>query len=302
MTARDIDTDNPSRLPAAYGAAVFAILIWGGTPAATKFAVEAIDPVLAGVLRTIIAGAIVLPIAVYRRMPMPGNSREWGLLGLMILGVFVIFPLFFSYGIKQTSTAHAALINAAIPIFTGAFGAVAERRIPGRLWGVGVAMAFGGVTMLIFLKQGASDGATVWGDVLCVISSMGSGLGYVAGARLSLRIGSPAATFWGLGFGALALWPVLLIFHDTTDFSMVPITGIVAVAYQALFSSILAFLAWYWALSNGGIVRMAPIQFSMPIISLSLAVLLFGETLSVPLILSAVIIVLGIAVSQRSRG
>jgi len=290
-----------SILPAAYAAAAFAILIWGGTPAATKFVVMGIDPVSAGVLRTILAGIIVLPFAIGRHMPLPGSLREWGLLGLMVLGVFVIFPLFFSFGVKQTSTAHAALINAAIPIFTGLFGAIAERRIPGRLWTVGVAVAFGGVAMLIGLRGDGGDGVTLWGDLLCLLSSIGSGLGYVAGARLSMKIGSQAATFWGLSLGALVLLPVLVVFHGDTDWALVPMSSYAAVAYQATCSSILAFLAWYWALSKGGIVRMAPVQFSMPIISLTLAVLLFGETLSVPLLLSGVVIVAGIAISQRRK-
>ncbi len=296
--------DGRPPLAAAYAAAALAVIIWGGTPAATKLAVQAIDPVSAGVLRTILAGALVLPFALYRRLPLPGTAREWGLLALMILGVFVIFPLFFSFGIKQTSASHGALINAAIPIFTGLFGGIAERRIPGRLWGVGVVIAFSGVALLIGFRdpQGGADGVTVWGDFLCVVSSLGSGLGYVAGARLSMRIGARAATFWGLSFGAVVLLPVLLFSYGETVWAEVPASGFLAVAYQAVCSSILAFLAWYWALSNGGIVRMAPVQFSMPIISLSLAVILFDEFLSLAIILSGVIIVAGIAISQRSKG
>jgi drug/metabolite transporter (DMT)-like permease len=288
-----------SVLPAAYAAAAFAVLIWGGTPAAAKFVVQGIDPVSAGVLRTILAGSLVLPFALAKGLPLPGNSREWGLLVLMVLGAFVAFPLFFSFGIKQTSTSHAALINAAIPIFTGLFGAIAERRIPGRLWTLGVAVAFGGVAMLIGLRSGGGDGITLWGDILCLLSSVGAGLGYVAGARLSLIIGSRAVTFWGLVLGAMMMLPVLLIYYGDTDWANVPASSYLAVVYQATFSSILGFMAWYWALSKGGIMRMAPVQFSMPIISLSLAVLLFGETLSAPLILSGVIIVSGIAISQR---
>ncbi len=288
-----------SVLPAAYGAAALAVLIWGGTPAATKFVVLGIDPISAGVLRTILAGAIVFPFVLARRLPLPGCAREWGLLALMILGVFIIFPLFFSFGIKQTSTSHAALINAAIPIFTGLFGAIAERRIPGRFWGVGVAVAFGGVAMLIGFRGGDGDGVTLWGDLLCLFSSVGSGLGYVAGARLSMKIGSRAATFWGLSIGALVLLPILIIFQGDTNWSTVPTSSFVAVAYQATCSSILAFMAWYWALSKGGIVRMAPVQFSMPIISLTLAVALFDETLSIPIVLSGVIIVSGIAIARK---
>ena len=121
MTAPTVARGEYSLAPA-YAAAVAAVVIWGATPAATKFAVIHMDPLVAGILRTVIAGALVLPIAVIARLSWPSDRLSWALLGASSLGGFVAFTLFFSYGVEQTSASHAALINAGIPIFTGIFG------------------------------------------------------------------------------------------------------------------------------------------------------------------------------------
>lgn len=288
-----------SALPAAYGAAAFAMLVWGGTPAAVRLAVDGIDPLTAGILRTVLAAIVVLPLAFILGLPRPQGARQWMLLVASGAGVFIGFPLLFSVGIKETSVSHASLINAAIPLFTGLFGAIAERKVPGRWWFIGVAVAFVGEGILIGVRDVDSDGVTLRGDLLCLASSVCSGLGYVTGARLALKIGSRASIFWGISVAGIIQLPLLYALWGTTDWSLVPVSSIGAVLYMASFSTVIAFIAWYWALNKAGIVRMAPVQFSMPIISLSLAVIIFNESLSVPVVLSAIIILSGIAIARK---
>ncbi len=294
-----VSTPTDNKPVAAYGAAAVAVFIWGATPAATQLAVDGIDPVTAGILRTILAAVITLPVAIYTGMPLPRGRRQWTLLVVSAFSLFIVFPLLFSVGIKQTSVAHASVINAGIPVFTGLFGAVAEKRIPSRVWGLGVFMAFAGVGMLIGYRD-LSDGAvTLGGDLLCLGSSAASGLGYVTGARLALHIGSRAAAFWGLSLAGIALLPVLYRFGGATDWNAVSFISIGAVIYMATANSIIAFIAWYWALAKGGIVCMAPLQFAMPVVSLTLALAVFGEQLTVSLLFSAAVIVSGIAVARK---
>ncbi len=288
------------RLLAAYGAAGVAVLIWGATPAATKLAVGEFDPVTAGILRTVLAGAVVLPLAAARRMPLPASNRHWGLLALSAVGGFLAFTLLFSLGVKQTSAGHAALINAGIPIFTGLFGAIAERRVPGRRWMLGMAIAFAGVGLLIGFRGGAGSGeATVVGDLLCLASSAAAGLGYVAGSRLSLRIGTVSTTFWGIGIAALVQVPLLAFLWGATDWPAVTVVGWSAVLYLALGSSILGYIGWYWALAAGGVVRIAPVQFAQLVVGLILAVTVFNETLTPPLVLGSIAVLGGIALARR---
>jgi drug/metabolite transporter (DMT)-like permease len=298
MTAPTTARGDYSLAPA-YAAAAVAVIIWGATPAATKFAVIHMDPLVAGILRTVIAGALVLPIAVIARLTLPSDRLSWALLAASSLGGFVAFTLFFSYGVEQTSASHAALINAGIPIFTGIFGVIAERRLPGRLWFTGVAVAFLGGILLITARGPGIGDATVVGDLLCVMASMSAALAYVSGAHLARRIGTISVIFWGLALAAVVQFPILVWAGTGTDWAAINNVGWMAVIYLAVGASILAYLAWIWALAVGGAVRMGTVQFAMPIISLSLAVILFNETMTMALLVAAVMIVAGIALARR---
>ena len=161
------------------------ILIWGATPAATKFAVQGMDAFAVGGLRTVIAGALVLPALFLLRLPLPRDRRGWTLLAISSLSGFVAFPVLFSLGLAHTSTAHAGLILAPLPILTGLIGAVVARRIPGRLWWAGAALALAGETVLVSGGDPGGGEASLSGDLLVLAAGLSVKGGYVAGSRLS---------------------------------------------------------------------------------------------------------------------
>jgi drug/metabolite transporter (DMT)-like permease len=288
-----------SGLVATYLAAAFAVVVWGATPAATKIAVNSFDPLVAAVARTVLAAVIVLPILLFAKLPLPQGARDWVLLVTAGVCGFAGFTILFSFGVERTSASHAALINAAIPVFTGIFGAIAERRMPGRLWFGGVCMAIAGEAMLIFLRDSGSGDVTLEGDLLCLLSSVSSGLSYVAGSRLSVRMGAVSVTFWGVCIAALLQLPVLFWLAGDVGWGQVAGDGWLALVFLALVSTVLGYVCWYWALSRGGAVRMGVMQFAMPVVSLSLAVWIFQDTLTPALLASTVIIIAGIAVARR---
>ena len=72
-----------------------------------------------------------------------------------------------------------------------------------------------------------------------------------------------------------------------------------ALLYLSVLSSIVGYAAWYWALAQGNIGQTGMIQFTQPLISLLLAVLILGERLTWPLLLAAGVIVAGVALAQR---
>jgi len=65
-----------------------------------------------------------------------------------------------------------------------------------------------------------------------------------------------------------------------------PQAGVVAwgsVLVLAILTSVLGYVAWYWALGVGGISRMASIQFTQPIFGVALAAIVLGDR-SAPLV------------------
>jgi drug/metabolite transporter (DMT)-like permease len=288
-------------LAEAFLAGAFAVAVWGATPAATKLAVLAFDPVSAAVLRTVLGAAVALPLAFLLRLPLPKDGGGWFWLALASAGGFVLCPLLLSFGLARTTTAHAALIIALAPLITGLFAAALARAWPRRAWFVGSALAFLGVALLIGARDSASTGvaaASVLGDLLCLAGVAAAAFGYVAGAKLGDTIGVWSATLWGLSLAGLALLPVVP-FLSPGAWAPASAIGWAAVLWLALGSSIVAYAAWYHALRVGGVVRTAPLQFAQPVTGLILAVALMGETLSPALVLAATVILAGIALARR---
>ncbi len=284
----------------AYLAAGFAILIWSGTASATRLAVLDMDPLLAAILRTVLAAAVVIPFLLMQPKRLrPVGRRAWGVLSLTAVTGFVGFTVLFSIGTQMTSATHAALINGSIPLFASLIGVWTERTRPRPAWLAGLALSFAGVVALITMRGPDGDGSSLMGDLLCLASSVAAAAGYVSGSQLAKSIGAVSVTFWAVSLAAIVQVPLLYFMWDAGDWSAISAQGWGAVVFLALGSSLAAYVAWYWGLAEGGVVRIAPLQFFMPVVSLALAVSIFQEALTLPLMASATAIVLGIVISKK---
>jgi len=288
----------------AYLAAGIAILIWSGTPAATRLAVLDMDPLAAALLRTVLASLVTVPVLLVLSLAKassarPVGRRQWRVLVLTAATGFMGFTVLFSVGTQLTSAAHAALINASIPLFAGLFGVLVERRVPRRPWFVGMVVSFIGVMILIVVRGPEDSGASVLGDLLCLASSVVAAMGYVSGSQLAKSIGTVSVTFWAVSLAAVVQVPLVYLLWDAADWAAISLQGWGAVVFLALGPTLVAYVAWYWGLAKGGVVRMAPLQFLMPVVSLTLAVSIFQEVLTLALMASATAIVAGIVIAKK---
>lgn len=249
-------------------------------------------------LRTGLAALLTAPLlAVYRIRP-PASVHQRALLALVIGGSLIAFPVLFSLGVDRTSAAHAGLILAALPLPTGLFGALFERRLPPPAWWLGAAIALCGEALLIGLDARGDDRvATLGGDLLVAFAALCSAAGHVAGARLAPSFGTWPTTLWAVTIGGVLLAPILLA--RSGDVAGAGVAAWSAVLFLAGGATLLAFAAWYWSLSRGGIARMGALQFLQPLVTLALAALLLGEPITLPLLGAAAVILLGVALTQR---
>jgi drug/metabolite transporter (DMT)-like permease len=298
-------TKQDSALPAdklVLAVAVLAVVLWGGSPVATKLAVNEIDPVVVGALRTVMAALIALPMALLLRCVIPRTRSQIMLLATSAVGGFVIFPMVYSVGLGLTSAVHASLILACLPLLTGLFAAVLERQLPPRRWWIGGAIAMAGEVFLVASRTGLeNDGSSVTGDLVVAFACIGVAMGYVAGGRLSGSLGTWPTTLWGITIGGIVVLPVLPFVAGGVDWGAVGPMAYGGIAYAAFVTSILGYVAWYWALSKGGIARIATIQFGLPVVSMVLAIFILDETISLPIFLAAAVILSGIWIVQRGK-
>ncbi|MDH4346693.1 MAG: DMT family transporter, partial [Thermoleophilia bacterium] len=189
----------------------------------------------------------------------------------------------------------------ALPLFTGLYAALVGRRLPSSPWLAGCGVALAGEGLIIVVRSGSNESATLVGDLLVLAAALVVSAGYVAGALLLPRgLSSRATTLWGVFLGAAALAPLagVLVAADGVPRGSPEAWG--AVLFLALVTSIAGYIGWYWALDRGGIARIATLQFLQPVSGLILAALVLSERLSPPLAAGAVAIVGGIAIAQRT--
>ena len=280
--------------------ACLVMIIWGATPVVTKVAAREIDPLLVGVFRTVIAGALAAPILGALHQPLPRGRHGPALLSVSSLTGFIAFPILFSIGQRHTSAMRGGLILAALPIFTGCYAALLERRRPSARWTFGCLLALAGELVLITVRAGAGGvEASLFGDALVLLSALLVASGYVAGGRLG-QIGytSLGTTFWGVGLAAAAMTPVGGVLLAGAG---LPRAGLVAwscVLFLAVMTTIVGYIGWYWALAAGGIARIGTIQFFQPVSGLALAIALLGEQFTLPLLVASGAILAGVSIAQ----
>lgn len=276
-------------------AASVAVFFWGATPIATKIAVSGMDPLAAGVVRNILAALVTLPLVLFYRLRLPSTLHDRCLLVLAAGGAVVAFPILFSLGMARTSANHAGLILAAIPLPTALFGSLLERRLPPSTWWLGAAIALIGEAWLI----GFGDGGSLDGDLLIVASVVSAAIGHVAGARLAPTLGTWPTTLLGVSGAGFFL---LLSLPWITSGETLLETGLLAwsaLIFLALGATVIAFAAWYWALSKGGIARIGSLQFVQPVVTLILAFLVLDEPIDTGLLTAAVVIMAGVILTQQ---
>jgi drug/metabolite transporter (DMT)-like permease len=219
------------------------------------------------------------------------------------LSGFVVFPLLFSLALELTSGSHGGLALALLPITTALIVAIFERRMPRLRWWLGAAVASAGTLLLIDRRFGlSSPGASLEGDLLVLLSCFVASAGYVAGGRAAREVGAASVTFWGLLLGGLLLLPLIPVLIPSGALTGLSVSAWGALVYLGVLISIVGYLAWYWALAQGDMTRVALIQFLQPGFSLLFAAVVLGEIVTWPLALAGGIIVAGVALAQSGRG
>lgn len=291
------------RSPLVFAAACFAVILFALVPATTRIAAAQLSGLSIGLVRTVGAGFLSVPLLLILHPRAPRKLKDWCLLLLYAFGNFAGFPILFGVGVQHTSGSHAALIMAAMPLSIGLFGMLLERRLPRWTWFIGAAIAIGGEAILIGMGSlSSSAAASIGGDAIVFTACTLSAIGILAGARLGSRISPLAATLWAITIASagLAPWAALRLLATPYAYQDLSAMTWAAVIQITLGAAVTANVSWLWAVSRGGLVRVAPIQFAQPVCALFFAGALLNEHLSPALLLVAAGIVFGTVTACRS--
>jgi len=280
-----------------------ACVLWAVSFVATKVALEAAPPLVVVTLRLLISAACFLPwIVATGGARGLGGSR--GLLRLFVLSLFGT-SLHYSLqtaGLQFTTASNASLYTTTGPITILVLSALfLGERITARK-ALGVAVAVAGVLVVMGSETLTSfEFGNVKGDLLVLASLVMWGLFTVYGKRMIDELGALRVTAWVTVIGALAMVPVGWSEARATGFSLTEITveAWLAIAFLGVACSFLATLLYFVALGLSESQKVGVYLYTIPPMTAVVASLYLGETITANLMIGAVLVIGGVALTER---
>ena len=267
------------RLPAlAWLILLATLLLWAGNWIVARAVRAEISPGIATVIRLAIVLSILLPFTargLIRKLPQL-EAAHWKVLAVLGLCGGGLHLALQWLGMHYTTATSGILYLSTSPLFILLMARpLLGERIVLRQW-LGLAVSSCGIVLIA--TQGNLTGFTFnVGDVMALFSMM-MWAGYTVFLRLR-RDPLDTAEFLTVvcGFGALYMSPWLLWELAGPGTLNLTGTGLVAVAYSAIGSFLLAYAGWSYVVNRLGAARAGVTIHLMPALGTLMAILFLGE-------------------------
>lgn len=279
-----------------------ATAFWGGSFVAGRFVVQGAHPLVVAALRFLLASAVLLILVLRRegRLPRPTSRDAAYFFGLGLTGVAMYNILFF-YGLTWATASESSLIIAAGPVVTSLLGIVAlgERATATKF--TGIALSIAGVAVVAGGASGGTSSAWV-GDLLQFGAVIAWAVYSLLGKQVMRRYSALVSTAYGSTAGAAILTPLALVAAPWRPTLHMGPAGWGAVAYLALFGTVLGFVFWYEGLRRVELSRGSVMLNSVPFWAAVLSALLLGERLGWSEVAGAVLVITGVLLTSGILG
>lgn len=286
--------------------ALLTVSIWGFNFVVIRWGLAEIPPLLMGVLRFALAA---FPLLLCYRLP----RTHWRAVAAYAAVQFgVQFACLYSAMALGMPAGLTSLLIQCQALFTVVVVAGLLRE-PVRLlqWlGLGVALA-GMVFAGWNVAGGQLNGVPVAAFLLVIVAGMGWAAGNVQLRRMNTVLRLPplpplALMAWA---SAAAVPPLLALslsvegWHSAVHaLSHASLRGWSAAFFQAYGNTLLGYGVWSWLIGHYGAARVAPYSLLVPVVGMSSAAVLLGETLDSWKLAAFAAVILGLAVNQFGAG
>jgi len=293
---RENTTDTRNLLPVA--ALLAAVLLWGGSFAAMRLAVQAMHPFSVVWLRMVIALAVILPFA--GRLKIDAYCKgDWKLLAPMVILQPCLYFLLESNALRFTTSSQAGVISALVPLLVavGAWLMLAEP--VGKNTFIGLAFSVAGVIVLSLSGDGSGAAANpLLGNCLELFAMTCAAANMILVKRLSARYNPWLLTALQVLAGSLFFSPGLVLLLRTPGIQWTaPL--VFAIVFLGALVTLGAFGLYNWAMSQIPASRASAFINLVPVTAVAIGWLTMGEALNGWQIAAALAVIAGVGVSQK---
>ena len=270
--------------------------LWGAAPPIIKNSLHYVSPSAFLFFRFLIASLLFTPIFLKAKKKHIHKTNPWLLVSLALLGTpLTLYPLFL--GLNLTSSMEGSLIESSSPMFTILGGLIfLHEVIKPKEW-VGLILAVGGTLLLTsepLLTGNLTPFTSFTGNLLIVLSN----IIWAAFLLLSKKTKTNPSQLTFYSFLVSIPFFLLLTIFENQSFALDP-RSIPGILYMAVFGSIVAFWAYQEGQKRIEASEAAIFSYLKPLFTLPLALFWLKETISPITWISALIIALGVYISEK---
>ncbi len=278
------------------------VLIWGANFSIVKAALTEIPPLAFASLRFASASGLLLAVTFWRegrRALPPDRATWWKLFWIGFVGN-TVYQALFTYSLTMTTAANGSLIIATTPAWVALAAALLGiERVRGMM-AAGIALAIGGVALVVAERGLSLGGNGLLGDLLMLGAAL-CWMIYTLGVRtLGQGLSPLAITAWTMVTGVPGMVLVSISDWGRVPWASVSANAWLGLLYATLLALVLAYVLWNNSVRVAGSARTAIYGCAIPLVATLIAWPLLGEQPTWVQGVGGLLIVTGVLLTRRT--
>jgi drug/metabolite transporter (DMT)-like permease len=279
-------------------AGLVTVVAWGSAFVGIRAAGASLSPGSIALGRLLVSSAILIPVALVRREPLPPRRDVLRVAAYGVLWL-AIYSTTLNAAERAVDAGTAAMLINTGPILIAILAWIfLHEGLPRGLF-AGCVVAFAGATLIAFGGTTSRSGSEV-GIVLCVIAAVTYALAVVVQKPALARMSSFQVTWLGVVAASIACLPFAPALLDEA-----PRAGATAIAWTIYLGAVptaLGFATWSFALQRTSAGRTASLNFLIPVVAVALGWLILGEAPPLLALAGGGLCIAGVYIARRRRG
>ncbi|MBK6454392.1 MAG: EamA family transporter [Steroidobacteraceae bacterium] len=274
-----------------YACFALVYLVWGSSFLVGRIGVSDLPPLLFTSLRSLIAGVLLLGLALYRGNRLPDSRHEWRQILFFALVLIAFSSGSATFALKYIASNEVALLNASMALWIAGLGTLGPKgqklSVPSL---IGLALGFVGVALLVWPEEMRLTPHVGW-QLLVLAAAAVWASGTIVYRNSVLQLGPIAFNAMIMLVGGLMLGTAGVLTGELPDWHW-EWRGMSAIVFLAVFASAITYTAFTWLMKNARTDRVATFAYVNPAIATVLGWLVLGESLR-PQQMVGMLVVLG---------
>ncbi len=277
-----------------YACFALVYLVWGSSFLVGRIGVIDLPPLLFTSLRSLIAGVLLLGLALYRGNRLPDSWHEWRQIFFFALVLIAFSSGSATFALKYIASNEVALLNASMALWIAGLGTLGPKgqrlSVPSL---IGLALGFVGVALLVWPEEMRLTPHVGW-QLLVLAAAAVWASGTIVYRNSVLQLGPIAFNAMIMLVGGLMLGTAGVLTGELPDWHW-EWRGMSAIVFLAVFASAITYTAFTWLMKNARTDRVATFAYVNPAIATVLGWLVLGESRTPQQMLGMLVVLGGVA-------